>query len=80
MTQSSSIMAAVVDEVHAILSALVGGARYGLKIRLPHAMVMTFLFRRDLTSSEKLKSVLNMAYEHAYSLGSFATIYKVNSL
>ena len=38
----------VKDELKSIAAALIGGARYGAKIRLPHALVMTFLFRRDL--------------------------------
>jgi hypothetical protein len=39
----------VADELLAICGALVGGARYGLKIRLPHALVMTFIFRKGTT-------------------------------
>lgn len=66
----------VMDEIHSIASALVGGARYGMKIRLPHAFVMTFLFRRDLSGKEKLRAILQLAYQHASSLAAFATIYK----
>ena len=51
------------DELHSILSAIVGGARYGVKIRLPHALVMTLLFRRDLSSKDKLKTILKLAYD-----------------
>jgi predicted MPP superfamily phosphohydrolase len=64
-------------ELHSIASALVGGAKYGVKIRLPHALVMTFLFRRDLSSKDKLRNVLFLAFQHASSLAAFATIYKV---
>lgn len=64
------------DELHSILAAVVGGARYGLKIRLPHALVMTFLFRRDLSNRQKLKMILKLAYEHASGLAKFAAIYK----
>jgi hypothetical protein len=63
-------------ELHSIASALVGGARYGVKVRLPHALVMTFLFRRDLSSKDKLRSILHLAFQHASSLAAFATIYK----
>ena len=66
----------VKDELKSIAAALIGGARYGVKIRLPHALVMTFLFRRDLSHSEKLKSILRLALQHASSLAAFATIYK----
>ena len=77
MTAQPYILATAAEELHAVASALVGGARYGVKIRLPHALVMTMLFRKDLTSIEKIKSVLKLAFEHGYSLASFATIYKV---
>ena len=66
----------VKDEIKSIVSALVGGARYGVKIRLPHALVMTVLFRGDLSSKDKLKNILKLAYQHASSLAAFATIYK----
>lgn len=65
------------DELWAIMTSLVGGARYGLKIRIPHALVMTVLFRRDLTASDKIRSVAKLALEHASKLAAFATIYKV---
>jgi peroxisomal membrane protein 4 len=74
---TNQIVNHVVDELHAIVAALVGGARYGIKIRLPHALIMTMLFRRDLTSRQKVESVLKLAYEHASNLGAFATVYKV---
>lgn len=66
------------DEVQAIVAAVVGGARYGVKIRIPHALVMTVLFRRDLTSKEKIRSVLKLTMEHASNLAMFAAIYKVS--
>lgn len=64
------------EEIQAVVAALVGGARYGLKIRTPHALVMTMIFRRDLTSKEKLRTILQLALEHAGNLAAFATIYK----
>ena len=66
------------EEIQAILDAVVGGARYGFKIRVPHALVMTALFRRDLSSTEKIRSILKLAMEHAGNLAMFAAIYKVN--
>ena len=77
MTTTQQILSTISDEVQAIVAALVGGARYGVKIRLPHALVMTMLFRRDLTSKQKLNSVVKMAMEHASNLAAFASIYKV---
>ena len=42
---SDGSVVTVWDEVAAILSALIGGGRYGLKIRVPHA-VGKFLYLR----------------------------------
>jgi hypothetical protein len=71
MTQSLS------EELHAIAAGLVGGARYGFKIRLPHAMVMIWLFRRDLSSKQKMKTVGTLVVEHTTNLAAFAALYKV---
>ncbi len=65
------------EELHAIAAALVGGARYGFKIRLPHAMVMIWLFRRDLSSKQKMTTVGRMVLEHSTNLAAFAALYKV---
>jgi hypothetical protein len=64
-------------ELHAVLVSLLGGARYGAKIRFPHALVMTFLFRIDLTFRHKLKSIVFLVTEHATNLASFAALYKL---
>ena len=64
------------NEVAAILSALLGGGRYGVKIRFPHALVMTSLFRRDLTANEKIRTILRLTREHAINLAAFAALYK----
>jgi peroxisomal membrane protein 4 len=64
------------DELSAIVSALVGGAKYGIKIRLPHAFVMTLLFRKDLNNQQKMGTVIRLVLEHASNLAAFATIYK----
>jgi hypothetical protein len=66
----------LVEELYSILSAVWAGARYGLKIRLPHAAVMTVLFRRELDSRQKLRSIVKLAAEHASNLAAFAAIYK----
>lgn len=63
-------------EVGAALAALMAGARYGVKIRLPHALVMTFLFRRDLSSMAKLRLIAQSVLQHAGSLAAFAVLYK----
>jgi hypothetical protein len=64
-------------ELHSIVSGLIGGAKYGVKIRLPHALLMTLLFKPNLSASQKLKKVLKLSLEHAVKLAAFASIYKV---
>jgi hypothetical protein len=64
------------DEIKSILLSLIGGARYGVKVRLPHAVIMTCLFRKDLKSSEKLRHIIKLVQEHATNLALFATLYK----
>ncbi len=64
------------DEVAAILSGLIGGGRYGLKIRIPHAFVMTFLFGNKLSFRRKLQVIAKLAAEHSINLASFACLYK----
>ena len=75
----SSTHHTIAEEIQAILAALVGGARYGFKIRVPHALVMTVLFRRDLSNEQKIRSVAKLALEHASNLAAFAAIYKVGA-
>jgi peroxisomal membrane protein 4 len=65
------------EELYAILAALQGGARYGFKIRVPHALVMTFLFKNELSALQKIRAISILTIEHASKLAAFATIYKV---
>lgn len=71
--------ALLLSELQAIVSSLIGGGKYGIKIRLPHAAVMTLLFRRNTRASEKFRIVLKSTFEHSRNLASFAAIYKVSS-
>lgn len=65
------------EELHAIAAGLVGGAEDGFKIWLPHAMVMIWLFRRDLSSKQEMMSVGKLVVEHTTNLAAFAALYKV---
>lgn len=61
-----------------ILSIIRGfrqGVVYGCKIRFPHALVMTVLFRNG-SMSEKAKDIFNATYTHAWNLGRFVAVYK----
>ncbi|XP_029772894.1 peroxisomal membrane protein 4 [Suricata suricatta] len=63
---------------HAALAMLKGfrnGAVYGAKIRAPHALVMTFLFRSG-SLQEKLRAILQATYTHSRNLACFVFTYK----
>ncbi|XP_055291664.1 peroxisomal membrane protein 4 isoform X2 [Moschus berezovskii] len=63
---------------HAALAMLKGfrnGAVYGVKIRAPHALVMTFLFRSG-SLREKLRAILQATYTHSWNLARFVFFYK----
>jgi len=63
-------------EIRAIVRAFVGGIRYGVKIRLPHALVMTVLFQKNRSPSEMINTIFKLTRNHALNLAAFATIYK----
>ncbi|XP_006860741.1 PREDICTED: peroxisomal membrane protein 4 [Chrysochloris asiatica] len=63
---------------HAVLAMLKGfrnGVVYGAKIRAPHALVMTFLFRSG-SFRDKLRAILQATYTHSRNLAYFVFIYK----
>ncbi|XP_034862013.1 peroxisomal membrane protein 4 [Mirounga angustirostris] len=63
---------------HSALAMLKGfrnGAVYGAKIRAPHALVMTFLFRSG-SLQEKLRAILQATYTHSRNLAYFVFTYK----
>lgn len=64
---------------HAAMSTLLGlrnGLHYGVKIRAPHALVMTFLFKANEPVKKNLLQILKMSFVHARNLGGFVLIYK----
>ena len=67
-------------EIEAIITAILSGAQYGFKIRFPHAVLMTFLFRRDLSLQKKITTIITLTLNHSYSLAKFAGVYKVRSI
>jgi len=75
----SSINKILLDpRYHDLLSILKGtrnGLVYGTKVRFPHALVMTMLFRSG-TLREKSRSILLATRTHAKNLGLFVTLYK----
>eukprot|EP00052_Salpingoeca_macrocollata_P033316 m.7993 g.7993 ORF g.7993 m.7993 type:complete len:194 (-) comp4976_c0_seq2:52-633(-) len=59
----------------AIVKGLRNGVVYGTKIRFPHALVMTFLFRKGSLRA-KIETILRATFQHARNLGIFVTLYK----
>jgi len=51
------------------------GIWYGGRLRFLHALVMTILFNKGTTKA-KLKSILELTYEHAKNLGIYVFLYK----
>ena len=61
-------------EVRAIVAALLAGARYAVRVRLPHAAITALLFR---PSHQRLSFVAQQVKEHVVHLGAFAGVYKL---
>ncbi|KAK3764338.1 hypothetical protein RRG08_067012 [Elysia crispata] len=80
-------MAALIDTINSILvsgenkhilaaiKGLRNGIVYGAKIRFPHALVMTFLFKRGPPMT-MIQDILSATYQHSRNLGMFVLIYK----
>ncbi|XP_799176.1 peroxisomal membrane protein 4 [Strongylocentrotus purpuratus] len=62
-------------DVLSILKGLRNGAVYGVKIRAPHALVMTFLFGSG-SLRNKLRVIFKATYTHSKNLASFVFLYK----
>ncbi|XP_034269934.1 peroxisomal membrane protein 4 [Pantherophis guttatus] len=59
----------------AVLKGFRNGAVYGAKVRAPHALVMTFLFKSG-SLKEKLKAILQATYTHSRNMAYFVFTYK----
>jgi len=53
------------------------GLFYGTKIRLPHALVMTLLFRRSANFRKMADPIAKLTWEHSKNLATFAGFYKL---
>ncbi|CAG8591817.1 1300_t:CDS:2 [Ambispora leptoticha] len=62
-------------EILQIVKGFRNGAVYGAKVRFPHALVMTFLFREG-SLKDKLTWILQATKQHSRNLAFFVTIYK----
>uniref|UniRef100_A0A0K0EF33 Peroxisomal membrane protein 4 n=1 Tax=Strongyloides stercoralis TaxID=6248 RepID=A0A0K0EF33_STRER len=63
------------NSVLTLIKGFRNGIVYGVKIRAPHALVMTFLFQNG-TFQEKLKRIFNLTKQHSLNLAKFVFIYK----
>jgi len=62
-----------------VLASLKGwrnGLVYGVKIRAPHALVMTFLFGKG-NLWHKIRQIVLATYTHSRNLGTFVFLYKL---
>lgn len=62
-------------EILSVIKGFRNGVVYGAKIRFPHALVMTFLFRSG-SLQEKIKAILEATYGHSRNLALFVLAYK----
>ncbi|KAJ9057583.1 hypothetical protein DSO57_1021272 [Entomophthora muscae] len=63
----------------AIVKGFRNGIVYGTKVRFPHALVMTILFRSG-TFKQKADVIFQATRTHARNLGIFVTLYKTGML
>ncbi|KAI5124463.1 hypothetical protein M0805_008346 [Coniferiporia weirii] len=59
----------------AVLKGARNGIVYGVKIRFPHALIMSILFGKGDWPS-RLRNVLRMTAQHAFGLAKFVALYK----
>ncbi|KPP69977.1 peroxisomal membrane protein 4-like [Scleropages formosus] len=59
----------------AVVKGFRNGAVYGAKIRAPHALVMTLLFKSG-SLKEKLRAIAQATYTHSRNLACFVATYK----
>jgi peroxisomal membrane protein 4 len=66
----------IYEDIWSVLRGFRNGAVYGVKIRLPHAFVMTLLFSKASYSS-KATSIIKKTQEHSLNLGKYVALYKL---
>nr|XP_002126961.1 peroxisomal membrane protein 4-like [Ciona intestinalis] len=64
------------QQILSLLKGIRNGIVYGVKIRFPHALVMTFLFK-DVPLKDKIRLILRATYQHARNLAQFTFLYKL---
>ncbi|KAH3683408.1 hypothetical protein WICPIJ_005627 [Wickerhamomyces pijperi] len=67
-------------DVLAIFKSMRNGVHYGTKIRFAHSLVMSLLYKRNITLVQRISSILNITRSHGVVLASFAFVYKLSLL
>lgn len=65
----------ICEDVRSVLHGARNGLIYGAKIRFPHALVMTLLFKHG-TLQDKLRTIIRLTTSHSTHLGAFVALYK----
>mmetsp|Transcript_23182 Transcript_23182/g.20374 ORF Transcript_23182/g.20374 Transcript_23182/m.20374 type:complete len:252 (+) Transcript_23182:129-884(+) len=65
------------EDILSILRGFRNGCVYGIKIRLPHAAVMTLLFSNDRSIENMSSTIFKKTREHSINLGRFVMLYKL---
>ncbi|XP_025088120.1 peroxisomal membrane protein 4-like [Pomacea canaliculata] len=63
------------SQLLAVIKGFRNGAVYGVKVRFPHALVMTLLFKME-GKNECLQDILQATFTHSKNLALFVTLYK----
>ncbi|CEF71498.1 Peroxisomal membrane protein 4 [Strongyloides ratti] len=63
------------NSILTVIKGFRNGIVYGVKIRAPHAFVMTFLFQNG-TFYQKIKRIFDLTKKHSFNLAKFVLIYK----
>lgn len=72
---NAAIASAKYHDLFAPLKGLRNGIVYGTKIRFPHALVMTLLWKRGPIQN-MARTILKATYQHAKNLGKYVFLYK----
>jgi len=65
------------EDLLSIIRGFRNGLIYGIKIRFPHAFVMTLLFAKNQSVGQMANTVFTKTQQHSLNLGRFVCLYKV---
>eukprot|EP00484_Ammonia_sp_Unknown_P025201 CAMPEP_0197051562 /NCGR_PEP_ID=MMETSP1384-20130603/26199_1 /TAXON_ID=29189 /ORGANISM="Ammonia sp." /LENGTH=252 /DNA_ID=CAMNT_0042484147 /DNA_START=35 /DNA_END=793 /DNA_ORIENTATION=+ len=65
------------EDAWSILRGFRNGLMYGVKIRLPHAFVMTLLFSHNRSITNMSSVIIKKTQEHSVHLGKYVMLYKL---